>query len=170
MSDEKEILSIEGILRECKLAKKISIYALILIWTIVVLGIYKYRFVLACSIVGAIFSLIVVCVALYHCRIEKCINNKRLEIRDDVVEDLEEVLKHESEDYYVILKDAGKTVVLYSDYKDMKIQDRVYVFEYLNRNGKCIIKKIYLHKKYKISPELLEFYKRGEEEGWSFYE
>ena len=170
MVDEKEIISIEGILRVCKLAKKVAFFALIVIWTLVVLGGYKYKSTLACSIVGAIFSLLVLGFTLYHCRIEQCTNKKRLEIRDDVVEDLEEVHKHESEDYYVTLRNAGKSVVLYIDYKDMKIQDKVYVFEYLNRSGKCIIKRIYLHKKYKISPELREFYIGSEEGGWSFYE
>lgn len=170
MYDEKELLSIEGLLSICKLAKKIAVYALVIIWTIVVLGIFKYKSILAWSIIGVLFSLIDLGVTFYHCIIERCINNKRLEIRDDMIENLEEVHKHESEDYFVILKNAGRSVVLYCDYKEMKIQDRVYVFRYLNKNGKCISKDIYLQKKYKISPELNEFYIRGEEEEGILYE
>lgn len=165
MYDEKALLSIEGLLDISKRAKTIAVYALVIIWTIVVLGIFKYKSILAWAIIGVIFSLIDLGVTFYHCIMERCINNKRLEIRDDVIERLEEVHKHESEDYFVILKNEGRSVVLYCDYKEMKTQDRVYVFRYLNKNGRCIIKDIYLHKKYKISPELNEFYIRGEEEG-----
>ena len=82
MYDEKELLSIEGLLSICKLAKKIAVYALVIIWTIVVLGIFKYKSILAWSIIGVLFSLIDLGVTFYHCIIERCINNKRLEIRD----------------------------------------------------------------------------------------
>lgn len=164
MNDEMEIITIDGIVDVDKLTKKVACYALIIIWTIMIFGGIKYKSIIAWLVIAAVFSLFVLGVVLYNATKARCINNKRLEIKDDVIDDLIEVSKHESEDYYVVLRNAGKESILYNDYKEMEINDSVYVFEYFNKKGKCIIRNVYLHKKYVISPELLKFYIRTEEE------
>ena len=170
MYEDKTLITVDDIIRASELSRKITRCVLIFIWIVVILGGLKYKAIIAWTITAAVLSVFVLAVYLHNSTKVRCIDNKRLVIKDDVIDDLIEVSRHESEDCYVVLRNAGKESILYIDYKEMEVKDRVYVFEYLNKRGKCIIRNIYLHKKYKISPELLEFYKRSEEEREGFYE
>lgn len=170
MNEEKELLTVDSIIEACRHSKKLAFYALIIIWTIMILVGLKYNAILGGAVTAVVLSLFVLLFVLYNSTKERCINNKRLEIKDDVIEELIEVSRHESEDFYVVLKNTGKDSILYADYKDMEIKDSVYVFEYLDKKGKCLIRNIYLQKKYRISPELFEFYKRSGVEMEGFYE
>lgn len=170
MDYEKELLTIDGIIRECKSSKKFSLYVIIFIWVVLILVGIKYKSMFGCSITAGLMSIFFIAFAIYESVREVCIKNKQLDIKDDVIFELKEVPKRDRYDYSAYLEKAGEQIINYKDYQEMKIGDGVYVFEYFNKKGKCIKKDIYQQNKYRISPELYEFYKRNGEERGDFYE
>lgn len=163
MNEEKKILSVEDILLGLNRGYKAGLYVLIVVWAFLLFLGLRLDMIAGTAGVGIVISVIVICGLYFGSIKESCIKNKRLEIKDDIVEELKEVMRRDRYDYYAILKNAGKTNIDGCEYKELQKDDELYVFEYLNKNGKCIIRNIYAKKVYKLSPDLLEFYVRDQD-------
>ena len=157
MNEEKKILSVEDILLDLNRRYKTTFYVLIAVWVLVLFFGYRLNTVAGTAGVGVVISGIIMYGTHLITFRERCIENKRLEVKEDIVDELKEVMRRDRFDYYAVLKKAGTTDIQSYEYRELTKDEEVYVFEYLNKKGKCYIRDIYSKNEYKLSPDLLEY-------------